>query len=910
MAEEADQQRDSVLQAKLHRAPVAQALVARDRLTQRLDEGLQTPLTLVSAPAGYGKSTLVSAWAESRSHACAWVTLDRAEGDLAQFIDYVVAAVHTVAPRTCRRTAQLQRTPISPAAPVLARKLANDLETLDTPFVLVLDDYHRIPTSSAVHELVSLLLAHPPEPLRLMLLTRRDPPLPLAEFRASGRVTEVRLRDLRFTDAETSAFLAETTQAKLGPEAIGHLQHEVEGWAAGLRLVSLALAPVKDPDAFVRSLHGGLQETERFLFEEVLSGQPRVVQDWMLEASVLDRFCPGLLDAVCDAEDTSELRGRDFVELLQQQNLFAIPLDALGEWFRYHHLFQGLLRRRLEQQCDEEALAVLHARASTWFAAHDLLDDAIRHALAAGDPGSAAEIVERHARAEFAADRWFIVERWLAMLPAAVVEGRPALLLAEAAIHLVRLRLERVGSLVERAALLLEGDPAEPTLLGQVEYYQGTLAFWAGHAEQSRRHLERAIPVLARGAKYLESEAILLLALATCMTGDAEQATRSLETRIQRAAPDEGPYFMTRLMAGLTFVHLLQGDLGRASLEARRLHGLARESRLAGGTAWGCYLRGAIHLQGGQFERAVRHLTAAAEQRYVLETPAALDALAGLALAQQLLGREAEARATAGALREFALELREPSFQRVADSSRARLALLQGDVNAADASTLFATEAPMPHELFVWLEVPALTRARVLIALGSAGSLDEATVLLDEVRAVSEACRFTAQTIEVDVLQALAREKRGRADEAREALDEAVALAAPLRWVRPFVESGEAMAGMLRRLVGGASGHFVQRVFDAAGARAPTDSHPTGPGGPRRTTGDPPMDELTHRELDVLELLVKRLQNKEIAARLFISTHTVNDHLKHIYQKLHVGNRREAVRRAVELGLVRRDAMD
>jgi LuxR family maltose regulon positive regulatory protein len=352
-------------------------------------------------------------------------------------------------------------------------------------------------------------------------------------------------------------------------------------------------------------------------------------------------------------------------------------------------------------------------------------------------------------------------------------------------------------------------------------------------------------------------------------------------------------------------------------VELKRLSAAVRGSRTSYAGAFNSYLQGVTHLHAGELDRATQHFDAAAQRRYIMHSRAAVDALAGLTLAKQLMRRPDDAAETIELLQAFARELEDPQYLALAQSCGARLSLMQGDLASAARWAESSDEMPVPATLFFWLEVPSLTRARVLIAMGSKTSLAEATELLGAVRRQSEACRFTGQTIEAAVLQSRALEAQGRADAAMKALDEAVALARPGGWIRPFVEAGPVMAGMLERLRGtGDQPALIDRVLavfgdegpvsagEAPAAATPGDEVPrairTSPVGERR-----PLEDLTNRELDILELLARRLQNKEIADRLSISPQTVNYHLKHVYQKLEVNGRRRAVDRAMERGLLR-----
>jgi LuxR family maltose regulon positive regulatory protein len=898
---------------------VTEDLVCRTRLHERLDLGLETPVTLVAAPAGYGKSMLVSHWAESRERPCAWVSLDEADSDVGLFLRYIVAAVQSVAPGSCEEVAGLLHAANLPSGPVLARTLANELDELDTPVVLALDDYHRIARESGVHPLLSVLLDHPPPPLRLVIATRRDPPLPLGALRAAGRLTEVRLQDLRFTDRETAELLAAAATVSVGEEALGHLQHEVEGWAVGLRLLVLALRHVENPESFLMELRGGFPQIQEYLLREVLGAQPPEVREGMLRASILERFCSELLDAVCAPGEDSAPRGPSGAELLQelqQGHLFTVPLDARGEWFRYHHLFRELLQGRLRGSATAERIAALHLRASEWFESRGLVGESIDHALAAGDLPRAAELVERHRHAELDADRWYVVDTWLARLPEAIKSQRPGLLLAQAWSSFFTLRLDRMASFLDRVEPLLAETTGEPGLLGEVHYFRGYLSYWGGEGEASRRHFEEALQRLPAGQQLIPGEAALHLGLARSMTGQKGQAVRELRDRIRDADPARS-VFLSRLIGGLALIDLLSGDLPRARAEARRLLEVARESRLRNTEGWAWYMSACTHLHALDLVEAADHFARATELRYVLETVAAVDSLAGLALTQQLLGRSDEAEETVGRLEEFAGERDDPGALSVARSCRARLALLRGERDAAAQWARSFDETPESATLFVWVEVPGLTQVRTLVALGTEESLGPALERIEDHRALAESCGYTCQTIEAVVLQSLALEKQGRGEEAGRVLAEALALAGPGGWIRPFVEAGPMMAGMVERLRGMADPPaLIDRVLAAFGDEGPVSagepSAPVGPADevPRAIRTSPvgerrPLEDLTNRELDILELLAQRLQNKEIADRLSISPQTVNYHLKHVYQKLEVGGRRRAVDRAMERGLLR-----
>ena len=750
-----------------------------------------------------------------------------------------------------------------------------------------------------------------------MLISRRDPPLPLVSLRAAHRIAEVTLSDLRFASPEIAEFLEATAGHAASDSAVANLQHEVEGWAVGLRLVSLALRNAEDREAFLKGLHGGLPQTQDYLLDEVLNAQPSAVRETLLRSSILNRFSGDILDAICSPEDatgSSVLSGDALVDLLQRSNLFAIPLDASGQWFRYHHLFQDLLQRQLRKRCSPAEIAALHLRASDWFESEGLVSEAIEHALAAKDEERAADIIERHGYDEVSAERWNVVERWLAQLPTEVKKERAELLLTEGWIAVSTFQLGRLASLVEQAESLLQGREVEPTQRGELAYFQGFLQYWAGEAEASRRSLLEAVSLLDGDRPFFACNAEVMLGLARYMAGEKALAIQAL----QRSAPnDRSP--------GRSAPSLPDCGLGIHPLDCRRLGRGPGRGRTAGARRaqesppefrrMG-FVREGMHASareraGRSGARPRKSVRPAIRARYAsvsrcnvgvgAHPPACRAGRSGVGGAGGRSGvRPRDQRAThivgrpVGARSGF-LAPRRPAIRSSTGPSSFR-------------------ETPLPMELFFWLEVPSITRARVLIALGSEQSLSQATELLRELQDGSNSLRLTGQTIEISVLQALAIDKRGRADEALDAVKEAVALARPGGWVRPFVEAGPAMVGILRRLdSSGEEAIFVRQILDAlerpvvapSSQEVPiAENTSTRASKPLSRLDQQAVDSLTNREIDVLELLTQRLQNKEIASRLCISPHTVNDHTRRIYDKLSVNGRRQAVKRAVELGVI------
>ena len=369
-----------ILRTKLHRPPISPDLVPRSDLVTRLDELRRRPLTLVSAAAGYGKSTMASLCLEAWDGPYAWLSLDDEENDLRQFLNYLLAAIGSAFPGICEKTQPLLQAPELMPVSDLSRYIVNDLANIEGPFILVLDNFHKI-REKTVHELVGAVLAHPPQNMHLMLLTRRDPPLLTSTLRALGQVNEIGTADLRFTVTETTAFLENSLGHSVDEKTAEIIQETLEGWPAGMRLVSQSLRHSGDLDGLLVALKGGFAAIVDYLITEVLSNQPPEMARWMTAAGILDHFCAPLCDAMHGldtATDTIEMNGDEFIARLQKDNLFLIGLDTDNQWFRYHHLFRQLLQDQLNRHWRPEEIAGLHSRAKAWLAENDISGDAIK----------------------------------------------------------------------------------------------------------------------------------------------------------------------------------------------------------------------------------------------------------------------------------------------------------------------------------------------------------------------------------------------------------------------------------------------------------------------------------------------------------------------------------------------------
>ncbi|MFC4301980.1 LuxR C-terminal-related transcriptional regulator [Cohnella boryungensis] len=846
-----------------------------------MNEGLRGKLTLVSAQAGFGKTTLVAEWAAGCGRPVAWLSLDEGDNDPVRFLHYLVAALRTVATNIGEGVFSMLRSPQMPPTESIVSALINDISAVRSSFVLVLDDYHSIDAGPVDHAITLLIERMPPQ-VHLIITARQDPALPLARLRVRDQLSEIRSDDLRFTADEAAQFLNESMSLQLSDTEVSLLETRTEGWIAGLQLAALSLRNHANAAAYLHSFAGNHPYVLDYLIEEVLQQQPDHVQTFLLRTSVLERLSGPLCDTIIGREETC---GQRTLEQLERMNLFLIPLDSERQWYRYHHLFAEALRQRLKRDSSSGEEAEVHLRASEWYEENGFELDAFRHAAAAEDVARAARLLEGNGVPLLFRGSVGPVLKWLATLPAATLNATPSLWVTYASALLFAAGPTDVEPKLQAAEAILQSrDPDEEIrdLIGHISTIRATIAV-------SRHQADEIVAQSLRALDYLRPNNLPIRTATTWSLGYAYQL------RGERAAAGEA---YTEAIAisraiGHYIIHIMALiGLGNVQEDDNQLS-LAEET-----------YRGVLRLAGEP------------------PIPVACEALLGLArISYERNDHDAAEEQARHALRLARLIENTDRFV-ACQLFQARMMLARGDLSGAQATIVEAGHTARLHRFVLQLpsiaavqaetllrqgkedearaavgsyELP-LSQARVSLALGDASA---ALAALEPFIDQAEAKGWANERLKATILRSLAFQASGDKKSALRQLGEALAMAEPGGFVRSFVDEGMPMAKLLLEAADrGQSPDYVAKLLTAF------EAENGGKPGVLWETIRPFVEPLSERELEVLRLIAQGLSNEEISKRLYLALSSVKGHNQNIFGKLQVRRRTEAVARARELGLL------
>jgi LuxR family maltose regulon positive regulatory protein len=830
-------------------------------LLARLNEGLSRKLTLISAPAGFGKTTLLSEWLhDSRFTICdfglslakettthnpqfsnlnpqvAWLSLDEGDNDPTRFLTYFVAALQTIRPDMGQATLTALQSPQPPPLEALLTTLINELAELAGQTILVLDDYHLI-TTPHLHNSLAFLLDHLPPAVHLVITSRADPPLSLARLRVRNQLTELRAADLRFTPDEIATFLRQTIGLALSPEEISALAERTEGWAAGLQLAALSMQGRSDLSGFVSAFTGSHRFVLDYLVEEVLNRQPEAIQTFLLQTSILARLCGPLCDAILSWETEtpqstaesslplpSPLSGQVVLDYLERANLFLVPLDNRREWYRYHHLFAEFLRERLKRMAASpsslpigetpELVTELHRRASRWYEQQMMLAEAINHSLSAKDFERAARLIGQIGQELLKRGEMATLDGWLELLPAEVIQAQLQLCIFQAWVQILNGKVDLAH---ERLRDVVKQNP-EPHLVGQMAAIQAFVALLQGEALLAAELSQQALDLLPESDSFLRHLVTINLSIPCMLSGDVKTAAQ-IFAEIAQTSRQSGN-LMIAIMATCQVAEMLiaQGQLRQAAETYRQALAMATApgGQLLPGAGAAYIGLGFLSLEQNELAAASRHVDTGLKLSHQWGDILTFDAYLSLTRLRQAQGDAAgafEALQQAGRLIQ--------RFSKLGDTLlaayRVRLWLAQGNLAATiewgqtyqgrlankTAETGQEKKRLSPSSYYYLYEFEQLTLVRVLLAQSGSNfdeHLQEAWRILESLRPPAELLGRLSSVIEILLLQALVRQAQGDLPQALTRLEEALTLAEPAGYVRLFVDEGAPVAKLLALL--------------------------------------------------------------------------------------------------------------
>jgi LuxR family maltose regulon positive regulatory protein len=947
---------EMLLETKLYLPTPRSNLVSRPRLIERLNRGLEQDcrLTLISAPAGFGKTTLITDWryripdSKDSASVCynprfGWLSLDEGDNDPVQFLSYLLAALQRIIPDVGETALASLRSPQPPSMEAVLTAIINEITTMadagslnNCCYMLVLDDYHVI-QAQTVHDTLRFFLDHLPRPLHLAICGRADLPFSLSRLRAGNMVTELRSADLRFTLEETGEFLNKVMDLNLPPASLTALEERTEGWITGLQLAALSMQGLDDQGRwnFVSDFTGSNRYIVDYLLDEVLVRRPEGTKDFLLQTSILERMSGPLCDAVLGLgnEDTTIVAQEDHslapglqsqlvLKRLEEAHLFIVPLDEKRQWYRYHHLFGDLLSNRLKQT-HPERLPILHRRASSWYELNGYWDEAIHHALAAGDMETAARLVEQNAMETFVHSELARLMRWISALPDDLVRVRPwlnvyqawALRLTGAPYGEVESCLQNAEEALQRGTELSGQDNQAPgtvpgvdevqQIMGHIYAIRAYQALYSEKLDLVKELCHQALDNLPKDS-FMRSSVILAIGWADRFSGDLVAASQAFVEARDISLKFGNSFIGVSTICRLAYTQMLAGQLRQAAescQEAIQMATLDDGYRLPVAGYALVYL-GAIYREWNELEAAAQYLVEGidlcSQVGYYMDQIVGHNNLARLKMAH---GDFRDAQSNCDSATRLSQQMKGYLYaRRWAEDCQIRLWLAQCDANSncLNKASHWAQQSGLgiDDELNFLHELAHIILARILVALGRAAPdaphLTNAQYLLNRLLETAASAGWLGKVLEILVLQALAYQAQGQTGDALRTLGRALSLSEPEGFVRVFLDEGEPMARLLYQAAAhGIAPDYAGRLL----AAFPTEE-------PIQEKQVQMVDPLSQREMEVLTLIASGASNAEIAQELYITVGTTKNHVKNIYSKLNVHSRAQAIVRSRELGLI------
>jgi len=906
-----------LIQTKLFKPGLVADLVQRPHLVNRLNAGLRRKITLVSAPAGFGKSTLVLSWLATCERPSVWISLDENDNDLFLFLNYLIAAIRSRYPQSCQETQELIKGDRLPDPRSIATFLVNDIVHNAESFIIAMDDYHLI-QDEEIHQFMTSLIKNQPEQLHLVITSRADPTLPIPWLRASHQLTEIRSTDLRFSKQEAELFFQSVVDISIDPTVAGGIYQNAEGWIVGLRLAALSMQSGSDPVELLNSFRGGTSDfVTDYLVSEVLDHQPEEIRKFLLHTCILDRFNLNLCEAIYSGfnRETGKPTVSDIVDSsvsallseIKRKNLFLISIDYEQNWYRYHNLFRKMLESQLLNYFSSEQVGWLNYQASLWFREHGYLGEAIRYAIQANDVDMAVNIVEEHSRNLLNPFDRNVLERWLSILPEEVVWMRPKLQITRAWILYRQFNITMLESVLDRIECLFEegkcSNDEKKIIGGHVQALRCATEYLLNANYQNVLNLsEKALTQLPESDRGARSIAFGFRALSLQAMGDRKIAIQEMEQIIA----DLSPHSPAKSQAYLTLalLHLSAGNLNRMAQVTKQMFSYAAENMEVNALPVANYTSGFLHYEWDELDAAEVYFQRVFDARYSANFMGGMGGALGLIRINQLRHQLEKSQELLEILRADLTKIMNADLLPWVEAAQALQDMLQGEHTAALRWARSKPEVTFADKIFS-TELPIMIECRILVALGTTSELQQLQEHLLQLKLELESYHFTNHLVQVLAHLALMNQRLGNTTEALEYLEQAVAVGQPGGLVRSIVDVGPLIVPLLQQLhASEVTPNYVSKLLSAFDEDQPG----VPPKKAESRTIEPDLTDLveplSRREHDVIRLMGQGLSNQEIANSLFISPHTVRAHATNIYAKLGVNNRARAVHKARKLGIL------
>ena len=873
----------SILHTKLQKPNLPSDYIHQANLLKYLNEDNTRPFTLVSAGAGYGKSTLISSWLSTLTFKNCWLSIDESDNDIRTFVSYFIAAIQSQTSSLGEKANRYLFSPNVDSLDVLTHNLINDLSLLDEDILLVLDDFQYI-NNFDINSLISSILKYPPKNFHLVIISRTDPPIPLHKLRAANKMKDIRSSHLRLSNEDIKLFFKNNSNIKNNENIISLFNNKFEGWITGIRLLKIHLSysnyDINKLEAFIQN--NNLSET--YFVEELIKHIDNKSLQFLLQTSVFLKFNSKLSDFVLSSKNNS-FNSEIIIKELLSKNLFLINLDNTNNWYRYHHIFQNVLQAELKKTYTKQSIINIHKQASEWFIENNFYDEAFYHIKQISDTETIANFVRSYMYIPLNVNKWFVLEKWLKHIPDIIIDNCPILLTAQMWVMQHKGLYWAIPELINKVEEIKANDiKSYERIKHQLVFFEAIINFWSANIEKSIEQFDYVRKKMAIDKLGAISLSTIYYGIANQISGDSKDIYNEIQLEISRNNLHQD--YKMILLATLIYIKLLEGDLFTAERITEQIIKLSHTINNDFYVVWGEFLMGYIAFQ--QYKTtALSHFNKALKLVYLLNTHAPVDSFAAALLILKQLNKTKELEQVDSELSSFINDWNNPTYNTIAYSLKARLSIIDNDIEKASKNFKKADLTFDPKTIIFNIEVPRITHCKLLL---SKNSIDEAIIKLTEIHEFVTKTHNIPITIEVLILFAVAYYKKDNLPKAIEYLSQAIVLAEKGNFVYVFVEQAEIIKNILPRINSNNKNinEFVSLIINTISNKHNNSS----------------AEKLSNRELDIIKLLALRLSNQEIADKLFISTPTVKRHTINIYHKLGVNRRRDAVEIAKKLEII------